>query len=222
MSLITLINSPHGIVVTSDRRITEFNYDSGSNITSWYVGTDHERKTFLTEQHHSISYYNDSFLDGTVMSLVISEFVKFHTKPCTVEETAISFTKFILNKSNKIPNTWFLFSGYDGTTINIFQSHPQTNKISQLKGTFIAAGQSDIAMSLWEHKIGDETTKISNIALTIPGMVELSKFFLEATNIMQRFQCRYCGVSKECDILIITPNSAYWAVPPETPIQFHC
>ena len=214
MSLITVLNSEHGIVVASDRRITEFEKVNDTT-SAWYVGTDYERKTFLTAQNHSISYFNDAFFNGVIMSLAIEEFVKSHLNPCTIEDTANAFMKFVQNKSENPPNTWFLITGYDGADKRIYQVYPKTEKKTQLFGNFFSGGQNDIALALWNHSIEDKIIPISNISLTIPGMIELSKFFIEATNTMQRFQCRYCGVSKECDILVITPDSAYWAVPPE-------
>lgn len=209
MSLITCIKSNHGIVIASDRRLTTF--DSKEDIQKWYVGTDYEQKTFLTKQNHAISYYNDAFINGIVMSLIVKDFLRVHTQSCTVEETAENLLAYISSLTQVLPHTFFIVAGYDNLQQYVLEVNLYKQNISDISNfSFVCGGLEEIALSLWNQKT------ISATALTIPGMIELSQFFILATNTMQRFQCTYCGVSAESDVLVLTPDSAYWAVLPPT------
>lgn len=210
MSLIVVGYSHHGIVVTSDKRITTTVKTSKEGEPEKYEVfplTDTEKKTFIFPHGVSISYCGQSDINGSPISFVIETFIR----NCQLKDPHEIANAFLghLHKLNPAANTRFFVSGYSGSRRVVIEGYTNTNKLknhidSDTHAGFSWMGMTDTATSLIKNN------DIAFSSLSLQDFIDLSIFLVQATAKMMRFSRTAKTVSENYDSLIITPDGYKW------------
>lgn len=210
MSLIVVGYSHHGIVVTSDKRITTTVKTSKEGEPEKYEVfplTDTEKKIFVFPHGVSISYCGQSDINGFPISYVIETFIR----NCILKDPNEIANAFLshLQKLNPAANTSFFVSGYSGTRRVVLEGHTDKKELKNhihkddLSG-FAWMGMKDTATSLITNN------DIAFSSLSLQDFIDLSIFLVQATAKMMRFSRTAKTVSENYDSLIITPDGYKW------------
>lgn len=210
MSLIIVGYSFHGIVITSDKRITttrKINTDGEHERYEIFPLTDTETKSFVFPHGVSISYCGQSSIRGLPVSFIIKRFIRKCklTNPYEIANTFLWYIKDL----DFSANISIFVCGYSGNDQVVLEGHTNTEKlknhvISSKPSGLSWMGMKDITSSLINNNIVDFNS------LSLQDYIDLSVFLIQTTAKMMKFSATAKTVSENYDCLIITPDGHKW------------
>lgn len=202
MSLVAVVRTNHGIVMSADKRLAMDFIDKtqdGQKIVRRRVISDHEQKLFQIGDW-GLSYFGDNV--GEPMSVTIKRFVKNLNPKIGMMECARSLLTTVCNKSEEPFQAFFYLCGYENTDNpcgTILMLEAKDNKI-----TPISANKS-IVMGGDLNKLTESFINIPSdwVTYNVGNAMEYLRFLTYAASCYQRFSCCAETISTACNFLVI-------------------
>ncbi len=209
MSLAIALHNYHGIVMLADKMMTSTFEKDGNMETINLPPTD--QKLFLIENKYGLSYTGTASINGIPISALLKQ---YFLDNIIGKSNPISWLLNLANHFHNLlsdnQNIIFIMCGYYNGgkfVINTNTSSPQIN-FSDTNHPLVYSGESDILTQIINiNKISYEFPKF-----TIQDSIDFLYFLNRTVAGMMYFGQYLPTVSKECDILTISPIDSHWVL----------
>ncbi len=210
MTINVVVHIPDGIVIASDSRLSGLRrYDRGK-IEKFYLNDDMEKILLVNNGKIGVTYNSDSDFNGKTMPEIIKE---FNGNELILSDSVFDVAqklRIYFSKNYSSLNTVFYVSGYIKEEQHVYLvskdlvRRENVNNYGMFYG-ITCSGNLKIA-SMFNELVNINIFK----EMDLNKAIEFAEFYIQTTITWLNFNERYADCGGPIDILIITPNSAYF------------
>lgn len=213
MSLCLAFSNANAVVMSADRRVmTTVGTSSKGEQIKYFLQTDNEKKLFLCPKNRGLAYAGSSNLsDNTPISFLIEQLLKLpDLENLSLSDFLSTMLECIAWNLASSSNTVLIAADYSGSCPIILSGNTSDrtihNHLCETSGNppFVFSGENDLAKTVVEAVPTDRAT------FPVVDMISYVRFVTATVSEIQRFGQVPQTVSRDCDVLILTPDGAYW------------
>lgn len=203
MSLAVALHNYHGIVMCADKLINVT--VDGTKMHQSFT----EQKLFLVENKYGLSYTGTASVDHIPVSALIEKYLREnHIGNSDPSDWLLQFSDFFHRKLSDGQNIVFIFCGYynnEKFVITTNTINPKIDSIDEQSG-ILYSGEIEFV----KHIICSDLIAFDFTKFTIQDSVDFLRYLNSTIADMMHFGQYLPTVSRECNILIISPNMSCW------------